>query len=673
MTGLVTLTIGALSFPSEGIYSATVSCHISGTQLRDSTTLNVEYAMQNEYPPIFTNGDNIEVWIDEDRNITNNEMVVTLNATDEDLGECGKITYGIYSGNVGGVFSINFTSGRITLRSTLDYETRPEYEIAVRAVNRRCRRPSMSAATTTVLVHVGNVNDEPPQFSQHVYNISITENQTPHNFLRLSCSDPDTDSESIIYVREFQHKPFMVDPETGNVSATKMLDYEQQRSYSLSFACIDLSHPDRLRDEVAIYIDIVPVNEFRPVVKSPSGGHTIIVIQEDTPTGTLIASGLPNTGALISMTVVDQDQGVDGIVMFTFANRYDLSVVNQHFDLDASTGNLTLTRPIAVDQCPENYIPYVLPVVLTACDIPGGSEQCPNIQIRIFVVPSECIPAFTRGSYEIEVNETEGIGTLLQVIPCELPKIVGEERSKNIEIASSDREIFSTFSVGEDGALTLRSALDYEQRQNYTFLLRCFDSVENEVFASVEIFVQPENDNKPYFDKALYIFNVSDPIHITPHGVGTVQAKDDDLGHGSTLEYSIRTDPLTQFSVTAQSGDIFIEDLSTSSSLQQDIFVFNIEATDGAFTATTTILVILSNDREVNNCGATTEVSGRTDSSACGTGCYVLLGIVLVVILSAVAVVMVVILRLCCLRYQVKENIGQKDIKQVDLEQHLKQ
>jgi len=629
--------------------------------------------MQNEYPPIFMNNDNIEVWIDEDRNITENELVVTLNATDQDLGECGKITYGIYTGNVGGVFSINITSGRITLRSTLDYETTPEYELAVRAANRRCRGPSTSDATTMVLVHVVNINDEPPHFSQHIYNISIDENQAPHNFLQLTCSDADTDNESIIYVREFQHKPFMVDPETGKVSATKNLDYEQQRSYVLTFACIDLSHPDRLRDEAAIYVEINPINEFRPVVRSPSSGHAVIVIQEDTPAGTLIASALPHTGALINMTVVDQDHGVDGKVMFTFANTYDSSVVNQHFALDTSTGNLTLTRPIAVDQCPESYSPYFVLVVLTACDIPGGSEQCPNIQIRILVVPSECIPSFTQGKYEIEVNETEDIGTLLQVIPCELPKIVGEERDKSIEITFADREIYNTFSVGKDGALTLHNTLDYEQRQNYTFLLRCYDSAENEVFAFVEIFVQPENDNKPYFNKSLYIFNITDPIPSTPHGVGTVQATDEDVDYGNTLQYSIATDPHTHFSVAAQNGSIFIENLSASSSLQQDIFVFDIEATDGAFIATTTILILLSSDRELNNCGPSTNVSEQTDSVVCGTMCYVLLGIVTVLILLAVVVVMAVILRLCYLRYQTKENSEQRDSEQLELEQHLKQ
>ena len=57
-----------------------------------------------------------------------------------------------------------------------------------------------------------------------------------------------------MYVGEFRHKAFMVDPETGNVLAVKNLEYEQPCSYVVTFARIDLTHPDSLRYEAAIYV-----------------------------------------------------------------------------------------------------------------------------------------------------------------------------------------------------------------------------------------------------------------------------------------------------------------------------------------------------------------------------------------------------------------------------------
>ena len=673
-SGFVTLAMDALSFPIQGEYSATVSCHVSETELRASTTLTVTYTIENEYPPVFTHDDTIEVWIKEDHNVTKDPLVVTLNATDEDLGGCGQITYLISSGNKGGVFHMNSTSGAITLRSELDYEESSEYELIVHAVNRHCRAV-YSIAMVTVHVHVININDEQPLFAQHVYNVSISENEESRNFLKLSCSDQDTSPQNIVYVREFQHKPFVVHHETGYISATRALDYEQQDSYVLTFACVDLSHPDQPRDVATVYIVVKPINEFRPVVKSPSSGHKLIFLQEDAPVGTLVASGLPNTGALINMRVVDRDKGEDGKVQFLLARRNNFTFVNQHFALDATTGNLTLTRPIEVDQCPENYVLSPILVALTACDIPGGSDQCPNIQIRIIVIPSECVPSFTQSSYEIEVNETEEAGTLLEVIPCELPTIVDQERSKSIEIVSAGHNNDSDFSVDENGALSLRNALDYERRQNYSFLLRCFDSADNEVFASVKIFVLPENDNRPYFDKALYIFNITNPISTTPYVVGTVQAEDKDLDYGDTLQYSIATISPVNFSITSQSGNIIIQNLPSSSSFQHDIFVFDIEATDGFFTATTTcILILLNTDRKVNNCSSATptaDPSQLAHSSICGTGCYILLGIVVAMILSAVVVAAIVVMRLCCLQCQIKkedERGGQlqKDVDNTD-------
>ena len=664
-SGLVTLAMDALSFPIVGEYSAIVSCHVSE---RASTTLMVTYTIENEYPPVFTHNDTIEVWIEEDHNVTEDPLVVMLNATDEDLGGCGQITYLIYSGNKGEVFHMNSTSGVITLRSELDYEESSEYELTVVALNRHCQ--AVYARTmVTVHVHVININDEQPSFAQHVYNVSISENERPRNFLKLSCSDPDTSPQNIVYVRQFQHKPFVVHHETGYISATRALDYEQQDSYVLTFACVDLSHPDRPRDVATVNIEVKPINEFRPVVKNPSSGHQLIFLQEDAPIGTLVASGLPNTGALINMRVVDHDKGEDGKVQFLLAHRNNSTFVNQHFALDATTGNLTLIRPIEINQCPENFVLSSNLVVLTACDIPGGSDQCPNIQIRIIVVPSECVPSFSQSSYEIEVNETEEAGTLLEVIPCELPTYVAEQRSKSIEIVSAGHNADSAFNVDENGALSLRNALDYEQRQNYSFLLRCFDSVGNEVFASVKILVLPENDNRPYFDKALYIFNITNSISTTPYVVGTVQAKDKDLDYGNTLIYSIATISPVNFSITSQSGNIIIENLPSSSSLQHDVFVFDVEATDGSFTATTSILILLNTDTKRNNCSSATPTADVTQSSICGTGCYILLGVVVAMILSAVVVAAIVVIRLCCLQCQIKKedkSSGQKDVDSTD-------
>ena len=670
-SGLVTLAMDALSFPIVGEYSAIVSCHVSETDSRVSTALIVTYTIENEYPPVFTHNDTIEVWIKEDHNVTEDPLVVMLNATDEDLGGCGQITYLISSGNKGGVFHMNSTSGVITLRSELDYEESSEYELTVVALNRHCQAV-YARAMVTVHVHVININDEQPSFAQHVYNVSISENEEPRNFLKLSCSDPDTSPQDIVYVRQFQHKPFVVHHETGYISATRALDYEQQDSYVLTFACIDLSHPDRPRDVATVNIEVKPINEFRPVVKSPSGGHELIFLQEDAPIGTLVASGLPNTGALLNMRVIDRDKGEDGKVQFFPARRNNLTFFNQHFDLDATTGNLTLIRPIEINQCPENFVLSSNLVVLTACDIPGGSDHCPNIQIRIIVTPSECVPSFSQSSYEIEVNETEEAGTLLEVIPCELPTIVAEQRSKSIEIVSAGHNANSDFSVDENGALSLGNVLDYERRQNYSFQLRCFDSVGNEVFASVKIFVLPENDNRPYFDKALYIFNITNSISTTPYVVGTVQAKDKDLDYGNTLQYSIATISPVNFSITSQSGNIIIKNLPSSSSLQHDVFVFDVEATDGSFTATTSILILLNTDRKQNNCSSATPTADSTQlpqSSICGTGCYVLLGLVVAMILSAVVVAAIVVMRLCCLQCQIKKedkSSGQKDVDSTD-------
>nr|CAD7403376.1 unnamed protein product [Timema cristinae] len=79
------------------------------------------------------------------------------------------ILYDITSGNTGGVFAVEETTGAIYVDGPLDYETKKKYELRLVA------SVDMKENHTMVVIHVKDVNDNPPLFERPTYRTQITE------------------------------------------------------------------------------------------------------------------------------------------------------------------------------------------------------------------------------------------------------------------------------------------------------------------------------------------------------------------------------------------------------------------------------------------------------------------------------------------------------------------
>ncbi|CAB1460904.1 unnamed protein product [Pleuronectes platessa] len=115
-------------------------------------------------------------------------------AIDGDKGENGIVSYAITAGNTNGFFTLEEKTGLLFLSAPLDYETQRLHPLTVRAVDHGL--PQLSS-TQTLTVEVGDVNDQPPVFSQSVYNASVAENRDPGEpVVRVSATDKDSDGST---------------------------------------------------------------------------------------------------------------------------------------------------------------------------------------------------------------------------------------------------------------------------------------------------------------------------------------------------------------------------------------------------------------------------------------------------------------------------------------------
>ena len=95
-------------------------------------------------------------------------LVTTVTATDTDVNHLLNYYFREPGGNEGSVFSISAYTGRITVARELDYERQSFYKVMVEVSD------TNYTAATEVHIHVDDVNDNAPVFSQSSYQVRVT-------------------------------------------------------------------------------------------------------------------------------------------------------------------------------------------------------------------------------------------------------------------------------------------------------------------------------------------------------------------------------------------------------------------------------------------------------------------------------------------------------------------
>lgn len=83
--------------------------------------------------------------------------------------------------------------GLLTIQQSLDRETTPSYTLTIQVQDQGTPQRS---AIKQISIHVLDVNDHAPQFSQPSYTVNITENQPPRsNWIQIQATDLDIGEE----------------------------------------------------------------------------------------------------------------------------------------------------------------------------------------------------------------------------------------------------------------------------------------------------------------------------------------------------------------------------------------------------------------------------------------------------------------------------------------------
>ncbi|XP_035752879.1 protein dachsous [Egretta garzetta] len=258
---------------TQGFYNLTVIASDQGQPML-STALNLTVIIgdENDNPPIFSSS-RYEVSVPEDEVL--GRSLLTVAATDLDAGANAVVKYRIVSQQPptsSPVFLINLTTGQLSLSQQLDYETIKQFEVEVEASDGG--QPSLSAKTR-VVVHVLDVNDNPPEFNQAAYDIFVFENQQKGSpIYTFSVTDKDEAGFSqghFIYNSTL----FTVDiPGILSLRNDTELDRETTSGFTLQVWAVD-AEINGLNSSALFHITVLDVNDHNPEFQMQPYSFTI--------------------------------------------------------------------------------------------------------------------------------------------------------------------------------------------------------------------------------------------------------------------------------------------------------------------------------------------------------------------------------------------------------------
>lgn len=269
-------------------------------------------------------------------------IVITLQATDDDDGANGNVTYMIDSRShvLLDTFSIGATSGILSTKVRLDREGRSFYDIPVIASDHGVVQRSSRA-----LVHlfVTDVNDNYPIFYPVTYIESILSNSKPGNLTQITATDADEGSNGqIIYsIIKGDEGKFDIDSSSGVLRTLSSLDSKVKGFYKLIIAAHDMGGKFA-QQNASVEVSVQGQSDNPPQFKYAVYNFSVYEnVAQRTYIGRVVATSKDNNASM-RYTIVSGDPGqlfsvdsVRGIIMVhgkldrETKDKYSLNVIAQ--------------------------------------------------------------------------------------------------------------------------------------------------------------------------------------------------------------------------------------------------------------------------------------------------------------------------------------------------------
>lgn len=438
---------------TQASYALELVAMDGGNPSRTGTTrINIKVKDYNDNSPVFDRN-SFSVDLPEDAPV--GSLLLDLNAEDPDEGLNGEVVYGFgnqVTSEIRQLFRVDRKTGRLTLESPIDFESKNTYEFDVQATD---LGPNPSPAICKIVVQVQDVNDNAPEISiTPMTSITagiayITEAATRESFVALvSTSDRDSGANGQVHCTLYGHDHFRLQQayeDSFMIVSTNPLDREKIPEYNLTIVAEDLGSPP-FRTITQYTIRLTDENDNAPVFSKPV--YEVAVVENNAP------------GAYITTVVArDMDTGSNGKVSYKLADTYFMgSPISTFVSVDPASGSLYALRSF-------NYeVMKQLELRITASD--GGSPSLSgsaSVYVRIADqndnAPVITQPVLNNGSAEVLLPRDAPTGYVITRVEArDADEGVNSELSYGLSTGEP-----SVFSVNKaTGEIYLNQALSHE-------------------------------------------------------------------------------------------------------------------------------------------------------------------------------------------------------------------
>uniref|UniRef100_A0A673K804 Protocadherin-16 n=1 Tax=Sinocyclocheilus rhinocerous TaxID=307959 RepID=A0A673K804_9TELE len=524
------------------VVHATDSASDPNQRLWGSVTARVFVTDENDNAPIFSSPTAVSVMEDQPVGF----VLLYVMARDADQGENGRVSYRIQSGNTAGRFGLSLNSGSLSILKPLDREEQESYNLTIVAEDHGIPQHS----TTQVLsIQVIDVNDEAPWFERSEFEAQIRENQPAGtSILKVSASDRDHGTNGLVTYGGVTEDGFTINPETGVISVTQVLDRELQDHYTVTVYAKDGGIPPNFA-KAKVHITVLDVNDNSPAFGRQH--YSLEVPENQEPV------------ELFTLKATDLDTGESGRLEY----KITAGDPDGDFRIDGFSGALSTSRPL--DRERKNS--YSLKVVVQDHGSPSLSSTA-TVEISVLDV-NDNRPKFGSSSYTVDVSEDAAVG--LVVLDATATDVDEGENGQILYFLSQEAK--GAFTVHPDtGKITTTALLDREKRASYIFQVYAVDlspAAPRNTTAQVTITILDVNDNAPFFIQDPLIINVSSGSVSTHQVVATMRAEDKDFGANGSVFYRFAM-PVRGFAINSLTGEIqTTEKLQTLTQTQRTLIV----------------------------------------------------------------------------------------------------
>ncbi len=374
----------------------------------NDTNQTASYATNTHAPKLDLNS---TIYIDE-----NSIDIIEIGASDDD-GDT--LTYSIVGGEDSAKFTIDASTGALSFKTAPDFETPTDsgsnnsYMLQVQVSDGTLIDSKM------ITVYVTNIVETKPSITP--FSKTVAENTTINSTIGTIAIDKGDGTISKVILSGENNDTFSIS-NAGVITLSKQLDYEKVQSYNLTATATNEAGTS---DSIDVNITVTNVAETKPTVENFS-----TTISEGTPIGTSIGKLSFDAGDSAITSIILSGDG------------------NQSFAI-SNDGNITVKSTLDY----ETKSNYSLNATLSN----EAGSSIANIDINITNIV-ETKPTLTPISINIDENITinSTIGTLV------IDKGDGNISEVTLNGANSD-----TFSINNEGVITVVKALDYETVSSY--------------------------------------------------------------------------------------------------------------------------------------------------------------------------------------------------------------